>query len=197
MGASALSQWIRDWCSEVEAATGVTGRKAILYTIRWYPRNHYFETDLNQHPFWVATYPVDPNTDPGNILPWSTWTFQQYRTDPVTQGTPPDQGGTCPGITGGTGYADLDSFNGDMNALIALAGRGGGSASSPIISAVKLTGTIFTLSVPTEVGYGYVLEYKDSLNEKSWTLVATVPSCSALRKCSARVSANGSVLSGA
>jgi GH25 family lysozyme M1 (1,4-beta-N-acetylmuramidase) len=79
MGAAALSQWIRDWCSEVEQATGVPGRRVILYTIRWYPRNNYFQSDLNQHPFWVATYPTDPTTDPGNIAPWTTWTFQQYR----------------------------------------------------------------------------------------------------------------------
>ena len=117
LGKTVLSQWIRDWCAEVQQATGVT---PMIYATRWYA-NNYFDANLNQYPFWVPTYssaPTLPNSDPGNIAPWSTWTFQQYQTDPTTQGGGP--GGTCPGISG---YVDLDSFNGDLSALQALANQ--------------------------------------------------------------------------
>jgi GH25 family lysozyme M1 (1,4-beta-N-acetylmuramidase) len=121
MGSIALSQWIRDWCLEIEMATGV---KPLIYSTRWYANNH-FRLDLIQYGFWVATYPADPSSNPSSITPWITWTFQQYRTDPTTQKTDPDLtteplvAGTCPGIQG---YVDLDSFNGDLAGLKALAG---------------------------------------------------------------------------
>ncbi len=117
MGQTALSQWIRDWCSAVKQATGVT---PMVYATRYYA-NNYFDANLNQFPFWVPTYssaPTLPNSNPGNISPWSTWTFQQYQSDPTTQGGGP--GGTCSGISG---YVDLDSFNGDLSALQALANQ--------------------------------------------------------------------------
>jgi len=44
----------------------------------------------------------------------------------------------------------------------------------PIISNPKLTGTTFTLSVPTQVGFSYVLEYKNSLSDANWTPVQTL-----------------------
>jgi murein DD-endopeptidase MepM/ murein hydrolase activator NlpD/GH25 family lysozyme M1 (1,4-beta-N-acetylmuramidase) len=153
MGKAALSQWIRDWSSEVEQATGVAGRKVILYAFRWYLNNYCaggcFETDLNQHPLWVATYPADPATDPGNIGPWSTWTFQQYRTDPATQGTSANLGGTCPGITG---YADLDSFNGDLTALNALGGTSV-DGTPPTISLFNVSPFTTTLAQPFTINY--------------------------------------------
>ncbi|MCI0535497.1 MAG: hypothetical protein L0Z50_09725, partial [Verrucomicrobiales bacterium] len=122
MGKTALSRWIRDWCSEVEEATGV---KPMIYSTRWYA-NNYFDTSLNQYRFWVPTYPADPSSTPGSLAPWTSWTFQQYRTDPRTQGTDlnsttePYVAGTCPGISG---YADLDSFNGNLSELQALANQ--------------------------------------------------------------------------
>ena len=157
MGSAALSQWIRDWCAEVEQATGVPGRKVILYTTRWYIAS-YFQSDLNAHPLWVATYPTDPQTDPGSLLPWSTWQFQQSRTNPTTQHTTNDQGGRCPGITGGTGYADLDSFNGD---LIAMTNIQGGQIGSTInsVSFTPSTGSLGsfgqTLPVQATVNYSF------------------------------------------
>jgi hypothetical protein len=42
-----------------------------------------------------------------------------------------------------------------------------------IISSPKLTGTTFTLSVPTAVGFNYVLEFKNSLSDINWTGVQT------------------------
>lgn len=43
----------------------------------------------------------------------------------------------------------------------------------PIISNPKLTGTTFTLSVPTQVGFNYVLEYKNSVSDANWIAVHT------------------------
>ncbi len=172
LGQSTLSQWIRDWCSAVKQATGVT---PMIYTTRDYA-NKYFDSNLNQYPLWVATYPTFPNSDPGSIGPWTTWTFQQYRTDPATQKTDPNSTvepntpGICPGITG---YSDLDSFNGDITALNRLIGIGGGGGTAPIIGNAKLTGTTFTLTVPTQAGSNYVLEYKNTMADLQWTPVQT------------------------
>ncbi len=99
LGKAAISQWIRDWCNTVETNTGV---RPILYMVRHDARKN-MDADLNKYPIWIATNSTDPRTDPGNIGSWNSWSFQQYGTE-VTKST-------CPGITG---YADLDSFNGDM-----------------------------------------------------------------------------------
>ena len=47
-------------------------------------------------------------------------------------------------------------------------------ASSPKISNPRLTGTTFTLSVPTQVGFNYTLEYKNSLSDANWTAGQTI-----------------------
>jgi hypothetical protein len=44
---------------------------------------------------------------------------------------------------------------------------------APTISNANLTGTSFTLSVPTQVGFNYVLEFKNSLNDSTWMSVQT------------------------
>jgi EamA domain-containing membrane protein RarD len=44
----------------------------------------------------------------------------------------------------------------------------------PIISNPHRTGTTFTLSVPTQVGFSYILEYKNSLSDANWTVVQTL-----------------------
>jgi hypothetical protein len=49
----------------------------------------------------------------------------------------------------------------------------GGGGSSPMISSPKLNGTTFTLSVPTQVGFNYTLEYKNSFSDANWTVVET------------------------
>jgi len=118
--AAQLVQWIKDWAQEIEQQKHV---KPIIYTTRWYAQflnSDPSGKDLSFYPLWIATYPQNPTDDPGNIGAWSTWTFQQYRTDPVTQGPSTFEAGTCPGIYGTDGYADLDSFNGDITALIQL-----------------------------------------------------------------------------
>lgn len=103
MGKATLSQWIRDWCSEVEQAAH---KKPIIYCTRYYARN-YLENTINQYPYWVVTDGGSPNYDPGNMGIWSNWKFQQYRYG--------ESGGTCPGING---PVSLDSFNGSYNDLL-------------------------------------------------------------------------------
>lgn len=103
-----LVQWIKDWAGRVERQTGVT---PIIYT-----GNAYAEflngaaaaLDLRKYPLWIWTHPSIPTGDPTDILPWTGWKFQQYQIDQLA---------AVPGIPG---YADLDSFNGDADALRAL-----------------------------------------------------------------------------
>jgi hypothetical protein len=44
---------------------------------------------------------------------------------------------------------------------------------APTISNPNLAGTAFTLSVLTQVGFNYVLEFKNSLTDPVWTPVQT------------------------
>jgi GH25 family lysozyme M1 (1,4-beta-N-acetylmuramidase) len=157
MGNAALSQWIRDWCSEVQQASGV---KPMVYAIRYYAQN-YFEANINQYPYWVVTDSGIPDSAPSNMGVWSTWEFQQYRYG--------GSGGTCPGVTG---PVDLDSFNGDLTALNALTNRiivpvnppsFGGSS----VSAGKLQTTLSGLSSGATV----VMQVSSDL--KNWTPMKT------------------------
>jgi len=68
---------------------------------------------------------------------------------------------------------DLDALN-SSNTLNSLEIPGLGTAASPTISRPKLTGTTFTLSVPTQIGFNYTLEYKISLSDADWTTVQTI-----------------------
>jgi hypothetical protein len=68
---------------------------------------------------------------------------------------------------------DLDVFNGNTTALNSLIGSGSGSASSPTIGSSQLTGSTFTLTAPSQVGFNYVLEYKNSMSDPNWIPVQT------------------------
>jgi hypothetical protein len=46
-------------------------------------------------------------------------------------------------------------------------------AFSPILVSPRLTGSTFTVSAPTQVGFNYVLEFKNSLSDANWTPVHT------------------------
>jgi lysozyme len=102
LGQPAISNWIRDWCNTVETSTGV---RPILYMTRYYAKQ--MAADLNKYPLWIATdlAPLT-NSDPGDMGSWTSWAFQQYGSEHTLS--------TSPGITG---YADLDSFNGDIATL--------------------------------------------------------------------------------
>jgi hypothetical protein len=66
-------------------------------------------------------------------------------------------------------------FNGDLTALnnFVTGVSSGGGGSAPVITSPKLTGATFTLSVPTQVGTNYVLEFKNSLSGTIWTPLQT------------------------
>jgi murein DD-endopeptidase MepM/ murein hydrolase activator NlpD/GH25 family lysozyme M1 (1,4-beta-N-acetylmuramidase) len=127
-GEPAMSNWIRDWCSTVENATGI---RPILYTTRAPAR--LMAADLNKYPLWISTFSNDPSADPGNIAPWTSWAFQQYGSE-TTQST-------SPGIIG---YVDLDSYNGDMASLV----------TNFVISAAKLNQTITFSTYPSSLTVG-------------------------------------------
>lgn len=65
--------------------------------------------------------------------------------------------------TAGTTTGDIWSFTTTPN-----------SSSAPTINNPKLVGTTFTLSVPTQVGFNYTLEYKNSFSDANWTAVQTL-----------------------
>jgi len=70
--------------------------------------------------------------------------------------------------TGGTSYS-LNNIQSAHSVQVTFT-----QASSPKISNPKLTGTTFTLSVPTQIGFNYTLEYKNSLSDANWTVVQTI-----------------------
>ena len=45
---------------------------------------------------------------------------------------------------------------------------------APVIRSPRLVGTTFTLSVPTQIGFNYTLEYKNSFGDANWTSVQTI-----------------------
>jgi GH25 family lysozyme M1 (1,4-beta-N-acetylmuramidase) len=97
----ALVAGVRTWLARVEAATG---RRPIVYTGRNVWRTAAGNADVAA-PLWIAQWGV---TCPDLPPPWTDWTFWQ------TSAT-----GSVPGISGDV---DTDVFNGDLAALLALAG---------------------------------------------------------------------------
>jgi len=76
------------------------------------------------------------------------------------------------GQTSAGGLYDIDEgFGSDLGQWFYTSGGGGGSA--PVISNAKLTGSTFTLSVPTQTGTNYVLEYKNSMSDANWIPIQT------------------------
>ena len=72
---------------------------------------------------------------------------------------------TTTGNTVATGWSIADNLT--------VIGGGGGGAAPPVISSPKLSGTTFTLSVPTQTGTNYILEYKNLMSDAAWTPIKT------------------------
>jgi hypothetical protein len=70
--------------------------------------------------------------------------------------------------TGGTSYS-LNNIQSSHNVQVTFT-----QASSPKINNPHRTGTTFTLSVPTQVGFNYTLEYKNAFSDANWTFVQTL-----------------------
>lgn len=104
---SQLSQWIRTWFQYVQQQK--SGTIPVLYTTRSILL--ILDNDLvtNYH-LWIATDDGDPTGTPSySGTSWPNWKFKQYRFG--------ESGGT---VTGVTGPVDLDSFNGDLAALVRI-----------------------------------------------------------------------------
>jgi hypothetical protein len=71
----------------------------------------------------------------------------------------------------------MDAFQGNLqnfqSELIIPSTGGSGGGSAPVISNPKLAGSTFTLSVPTQTGTNYVLEFKNFLSDAVWTSIQT------------------------
>jgi len=124
LNGSQLSAWVRAWLHYLQQQKpGVT---PIIYTTRSVLLS--LGSDLQSYPLWIADYTAfDPAATPcyqGTC--WPNWKFKQYRDGGA--------GGTCSGVTG---PVDIDSFNGDFNALnqlviqTRLTGVGGGALQPP------------------------------------------------------------------
>ncbi len=125
LGKGPLSQWIRDFASEVKRQTGVD---IMIYSPRDYAR-HYFTTDLSMYAYWVPTNDGNEADAPYDMGIWGSWAFKQYRFGTDSNG---NITATCPGVSGG---CDLDSFNGDLTALNSYVI--GGVVNPPTITSVS------------------------------------------------------------
>ena len=74
MGQAALSQWIRDFMTEVERQTGV---EPLIYCNTYYADN-FFEDSIGDYDVWFARWTYDPNTLPTNLGVFDEWAFWQY-----------------------------------------------------------------------------------------------------------------------
>jgi GH25 family lysozyme M1 (1,4-beta-N-acetylmuramidase) len=152
MGDTTLSQWITDWCTEVQQTSGVA---PIVYSTRYYARN-YFLSSVAAFSYWVVTNSGSPSSDPGGMGIWSTWLFQQY----LYGGS----GGTSAGVTGAV---DLDSFNGNLTALTALTTRNT-TVQTPTVTSISPTSMTADGAQHTLTIYGTNFQSGDYVQFK-WT----------------------------
>ena len=119
LGPTAVAAAVRTWVDRVQAATGVT---PIVYTGKYFWRDQVGgPSSFVNDPLWIAQYTSHCPTLPS---PWTTWAFWQS-----------SDTGNVPGISGAV---DMDTFNGSIDELLAMAGgtgtgtgtgSGGGSGS--------------------------------------------------------------------
>jgi lysozyme len=111
-----------EWLDAVASATGTL---PILYTsVNVLSQFDDVQSLAGHAQLWVASRGV---TCPNLPAPFTAWSFWQYSLT-----------GTAPGLPQSNGMADLDQFNGDMSALIAL--TVGGSSSTTSSSASSTSG---------------------------------------------------------
>jgi len=94
----AIVAGIRTWINAVEARTG---RRPLIYTAKYFWRDHVGSGEFVDYPLWVANWQVDcPSLPP----PWTRWVFWQTSSS-----------GHVAGIST---RVDTDLFNGDMEDLL-------------------------------------------------------------------------------
>ena len=117
----------------LDAVAQSTGTLPILYTSVNVLGNFTGTQAFAGHAqLWVASRGV---TCPNLPAPFTTWSIWQYSFM-----------GTVPGIPASNGVADLDQFNGDMNALLALT-VGGSGPTPPTCMVSGVAGTCIDTSV--------------------------------------------------
>ncbi len=100
--AATIAAKVRIWIDIVEAATG---KKPIIYTGYYFWRDSVGDATFPGYPLWVAAY---VNHCPDLPSGWDTWSF--WQTSSTGQ------------IAGIAGNVDINSFNGDRAALLAMTG---------------------------------------------------------------------------
>ncbi len=100
--AATIAAKVRIWIDIVEAATG---KKPIIYTGYYFWRDSVGDAKFPGYPLWIAAY---VNHCPDLPSGWDTWSF--WQTSSTGQ------------VAGIGGAVDLNSFNGDRAALLAMTG---------------------------------------------------------------------------
>lgn len=91
---------VRTWVEHVEDALGV---KPIIYTGPYFWQDNVGSDEFGEYPLWIAHYGTDCPLTP---TPWLAWNFHQFT----------DSGS----VNGVSGNVDTNSFNGTLDALLAL-----------------------------------------------------------------------------
>jgi lysozyme len=109
-GVSMAVEWL-------DAVASATGTLPILYTsVNVLSQFDGTQSFAGHAQLWVASRGV---TCPALPMPFTAWSFWQYSLT-----------GTAPGLPQSNGMADLDQFNGDMGALLALTVGGASTSAS-------------------------------------------------------------------
>lgn len=96
-----IAQKVGQWIERVEQKTG---KRPIIYTGKYFWNDNVGSSAFADDPLWIPQYgPVCPDLPD----PWTTWAFFQT-----------SDKGSVPGVSGN---CDVNLFNGDMAALLALA----------------------------------------------------------------------------
>lgn len=106
LSATTVASKVKQWVDHVEAELGV---KPIIYTGRFFWQDYVKTSEFSSYPLWIAHY---TNGCPNLPAQWSDWTFHQYTDSGSTDGV--------------SGPVDTNRFNGDLDALMAFVGNGGG-----------------------------------------------------------------------
>jgi len=102
----AYADAIQAWLDHVEAATGV---KPFIYTGYYYWNDNVGSNAFSEYPLWIANY--NPGSCPLIPNAWPTWAIHQYC--------------ACEMVSGIAGAVDGDTFNGNIDDLMAFAVAGG------------------------------------------------------------------------
>jgi lysozyme len=109
-GAANPSAWVNAWCAEVKIKTGL---ESIVYTYPSFASSNLNST-VTSHPLFIASYDhTNPASNPSVTGPWNgSYAFWQYTSTGRVVGDP-------------AGAVDLDTYNGNIDSLVANFAIGG------------------------------------------------------------------------